>query len=89
VRSTSPTIGSVMKTASDSLPSTQTPEVDELTLLLEAARRANWDAMHGPRHLRSGRFFISENLNVHASNKLSSTEQSPEQPSSESIRTVA
>lgn len=29
-------------------------------LLLEAARRANWDATHGPAHLRSGRFFISE-----------------------------
>lgn len=25
-------------------------------LFLEAARRANWDALHGPRHLRSGRF---------------------------------
>jgi hypothetical protein len=28
----------------------------ELELLLEAARRANWDALHGPPHLRSGRF---------------------------------
>ncbi|MFY9342352.1 MAG: zeta toxin family protein [Planctomycetota bacterium] len=28
----------------------------ELEILLEAARRANWDALHGPRHLRSGRF---------------------------------
>lgn len=27
----------------------------ELDLLLEAARRATWDAIHGPRHLRSGR----------------------------------
>ncbi len=25
-------------------------------VLLEAARRANWDAQHGPQHLRTGRF---------------------------------
>ena len=25
-------------------------------LLLEAARRANWDALHGPVHLRRGEF---------------------------------
>jgi len=25
-------------------------------VLLEAARRANWDAQHGPPHLRTGRF---------------------------------
>lgn len=28
----------------------------KLEILLEAARRANWDALHGPRHLRAGRF---------------------------------
>ena len=28
----------------------------ELEILLEVARRANWDALHGPRHLQSGRF---------------------------------
>ena len=28
----------------------------KLEMLLEAARRANWDALHGPRHLRSGRY---------------------------------
>lgn len=28
----------------------------KIEILLEAARRANWDALHGPRHLRSGRF---------------------------------
>jgi hypothetical protein len=28
----------------------------ELQILLEAARRATWDALHGPMHLRSGRF---------------------------------
>ena len=28
----------------------------ELEILLEAARRATWDALHGPRHLRTGRF---------------------------------
>jgi hypothetical protein len=28
----------------------------ELEIMLEAARRATWDALHGPRYLRSGRF---------------------------------
>lgn len=28
----------------------------ELEYLLEAARRATWDALHGPPHLRDGRF---------------------------------
>jgi hypothetical protein len=28
----------------------------ELQLVLEAARRANWDAKHGPASLRAGRF---------------------------------
>ena len=28
----------------------------ELEALLEAARRATWDALYGPVHLRSGRF---------------------------------
>ena len=28
----------------------------ELEALLEAARRATWDALRGPRYLRSGRF---------------------------------
>jgi hypothetical protein len=31
-------------------------EEEELEILLEAARRANWDALKGPRHLRTGRF---------------------------------
>lgn len=34
-------------------------------VLLEAARRANWDAMHGPAHLRSGRFFVSQVHTAH------------------------
>lgn len=34
-------------------------------LLQEAARRANWDAQHGPKHLRTGRFFISAVLDAH------------------------
>jgi hypothetical protein len=37
-----------------------------LELLEEAARRANWDAQHGPVHLRTGRFFISAVLDAHA-----------------------
>ena len=28
----------------------------ELRILLEAARRANWEALHGPPHLRTGRY---------------------------------
>jgi hypothetical protein len=28
----------------------------EREIWLEVARRANWDALHGPPHLRSGRF---------------------------------
>lgn len=43
------------------------PVVEDLELVLEAARRANWDAQHGPVHLRSGRFFISEIHKAHAS----------------------
>ena len=35
-------------------PNDQRP--DKMAVLLEVARRANWDAMHGPVHLRSGRF---------------------------------
>lgn len=34
---------------------TASPE-RKLEWLKEAARRANWDAKHGPRHLRTGRF---------------------------------
>lgn len=29
---------------------------DDIEILMEVARRANWDALHGPMHLRSGRF---------------------------------
>ncbi len=31
-------------------------EGKELDILREAARRANWDALHSPMHLRSGKF---------------------------------
>ena len=37
-----------------------------MELLQEAARRANWDAQHGPRHLRTGRFFVSSVMGAHA-----------------------
>jgi hypothetical protein len=60
-----------MTMASDSSASVPVCEADELTLLLEAARRATWDAKHGPIHLRSGRFFVAESLNAHASEGLS------------------
>ena len=43
---------------SDLSNSDESPEEREaLELVLEAARRANWDALHGPAHLRSGRYF--------------------------------
>jgi len=45
----------------------KTPVAEDLELVLEAARRANWDAQHGPAHLRSGRFFISELHKAHSS----------------------
>ncbi len=32
------------------------PSDPMLRVLLEVARRANWDALHGSRHLRTGRF---------------------------------
>lgn len=52
----------------DSNSSLQKRQVTEdLELVLEAARRANWDAQHGPVHLRTGRFFISELHEAHAS----------------------
>ena len=34
----------------------------QLEILLEAARRATWDAGHGPKHLRSGRYRPSDAL---------------------------
>jgi hypothetical protein len=30
---------------------------EELSHILEAVRRANWDALHGPLHLRTGRYW--------------------------------
>lgn len=53
----------------DSDSSQPAPDRDQartLELLLEAARRANWDAQNGPRHLRSGRFFVSAAQDAHA-----------------------
>lgn len=38
----------------------------KLEALLEAARRANWDALRGPKHLRTGRFRPSEASVGHA-----------------------
>ena len=32
----------------------------KLENMLEAARRATWDALHGPKHLRSGRYRPSD-----------------------------
>ena len=50
-----------MKMASDSSNDAVTPEEREaLELILEAARRANWDALHGPAHLRAGRYLAQE-----------------------------
>ena len=72
VQSTSRTTGSAMQTVSVSSADTQANDVDELALLLEAARRATWDATRGPVHLRSGRFFISANMNAHSSERWAS-----------------
>ena len=59
----------------DSNSSTEKPPVvEDLELVLEAARRANWDAQHGPAHLRSGRFFISE---LHEAHLTNSSETAP------------
>jgi hypothetical protein len=66
--------GSAIPTASDS--SQGDPERNRLAALLEAARRATWDAKHGPAHLRSGRFFISEAFDAHSSVPLSSQQSS-------------
>lgn len=62
--------GSAIPTASDSSPGA--PERNHLAVLLEAARRATWNAKHGPAHLRSGRFFISETFDAHSFAPLSS-----------------
>lgn len=60
-RCTSGTIGRPMTKAPAStargIPMTREQKRE---LLLEAARRANWEATHGPAYLRSGRFFVSE-----------------------------
>jgi Uma2 family endonuclease len=40
----------------DPLPADDDEYAGTLECLLEAARRANWDAMRGPPHLRTGRF---------------------------------
>jgi hypothetical protein len=53
-------------------------------LLQEAARRANWDAQHGPQHLRTGRFFVSAVMAAHAftenDNAVSGSSEDPAVP---------
>ncbi len=63
-------IGSAITTASDSSKGTPAAEADEVTWLLEAARRATWSAKHVPAYLRSGCFFIAAHLDAHASSRL-------------------
>lgn len=41
--------------AGESTMSSEHP-ASKLEILLEAARRATWDALKGPRHLKAGRF---------------------------------
>jgi hypothetical protein len=73
-------IGKVMKKDLNS--SLQKPPVaEDLELVLEAARRANWDAQHGPAHLRTGRFFISEQYEAHASKPSTAVADADEQRS--------
>ena len=55
-----------------------------IEVLLEAARRANWDAQHGPRHLRSGRFFISDLMSAHAFREADDAFSMPAEDSNES-----
>lgn len=61
-----------MKTAFDSSANIRASKPYDLELLLEAARRANWEAKYGSALQKSGRFFISEELNAHASDRLES-----------------
>lgn len=56
------------------------PVAEDLELVLEAARRANWDAQRGPAHLRSGRFFISELHKAHSSKPSPVTPDATENP---------
>jgi len=64
----------------DSNSSLQKPQVaEDLELVLEAARRANWDAQHGPAHLRTGRFFISELHEAHTSKPSAAVSDTDEQ----------
>jgi hypothetical protein len=65
----------------DSNSSTEKAAVaEDLELVLEAARRANWDAQRGPAHLRSGRFFISELHKSHSSKPEETTATSTASP---------
>ena len=42
-----------------------TPPIDyddpEIRIMVEAARRATWNALYGPRHLRDGRYRRNRN----------------------------
>ncbi len=54
-------IGSATTMDSDLPNDAATPEDTQmLELVLEAARRANWDALNGPEHLRAGRYLVAE-----------------------------
>jgi hypothetical protein len=61
--------------------------------LQEAARRANWDAQHGPQHLRIGRFFTSAVMETHAftenDNATSESVQKPSDPAGTSAAELA
>ena len=49
-------IGNAMKTDSNSTPDREDPLEPSVDVLVEVARRATWDALYGPAHLRAGRF---------------------------------
>lgn len=54
---TSGIIGSAMSEDYALSSTTKIPDAErKLEIMLEVARRATWDALHGPKHLRSGRF---------------------------------
>lgn len=46
----------------------------ELEIILEAARRANWDGRYGPPHLQTGRFWPSDITNGAPKGKTSEDE---------------
>lgn len=61
-----------------SIDNQETKRAGKLEILEEVARRATWDALYGPRHLRSGCFTPSaqpQNKSIDKENGNNSTKQ--------------